>query len=298
MPPAAPPFNTPSGNDQPLGTPYTPPTPPPVNPIPTPPANTPIPPASVVTPKATPGTTAPYPWTPAVAENTNPENDEVKTSPFSGLLWALVLGIVNWLVVPAGIVLVLHLFVFQAFHVVGYSMVPTLDQSDYLIVSKVDASLSRFGKFIGKSGEYIPQRGEIIVFHYPRDPNLVFVKRVIAVPGERVVVKSGKVTVYNDKHPQGFSPDTNHPVSDPVTLGDVDETVPEGKVFVMGDNRSPNGSFDSRDWGSLPSHDIIGKAVLRLLPLNKFKIIEHAEPARIEIPTHLLSFPIERSKSL
>jgi signal peptidase I len=185
------------------------------------------------------------------------------------------MGLVNWLIVPAAIVLILHLFVFQAFHVVGSSMVPTLDQSDYLIVSKINASLARFSKLAGKPGDYIPSRGEIIVFHYPKDPNLVFVKRVIGVPGDRVVVSGGKVTVYSPKNPNGLNPDQNYQVADPVTLGQIDLVVQPGKVFVMGDNRTPNGSFDSRDWGELPSKDIIGKAVLRLLPLNKFKIITH-----------------------
>lgn len=174
------------------------------------------------------------------------------------------------MVVPAGIVLVLHFFVFQAFHVVGYSMTPTLDQADYLIIDKLDASLTRAAKLIGKSGNYYPKRGEIIVFHYPKDPSLIFVKRTIALPGDHIIVKDGKVTLINKDHPQGINPDATHLVADPVTLGDVDEVVPDGNIFVMGDNRTPNGSFDSRDWGDLPTNLIIGKAVLRLLPLNRF----------------------------
>lgn len=189
------------------------------------------------------------------------------------IIWALVSGIFNWLIVPFAIVLVLHFFVFQAFHVVGHSMIPTLQQSDYLIISKVDASLARLSRVWGKSGNYVPNRGEIIVFRYPGNPQQIFVKRVVGLPGDRVNVKGGKVTVFNSTHPDGLSPDATHQVSDPISLGDVDETVQAGKVFVMGDNRSPGGSFDSRDWGELPSDNIIGKALLRLLPFDKFKVL-------------------------
>ncbi len=170
----------------------------------------------------------------------------------------------SWIIIPILIVLVLHNFVFQAFHVVGTSMVPTLHDSDYLIVSKVGSTVGHFQK----GGQYIPHRDDIIVFHYPKDPSLVFIKRVIGLPGERVVVKDGTVTVYNSTHPAGFDADASINLDAPPTLGQFDDTVPAGQVFVLGDNRTPNGSFDSRDWGFLPASDIIGRAVFRLLPLN------------------------------
>lgn len=241
----------------------------PVAPVTAPPTP---PPAGVAPTAAVPVT----PITPAPPEGADAEADQETPETFGqkafGFFTTGMVGIFNWLIVPAAIVLVLHFFVFQAFHVVGYSMIPTLDQSDYLIISKLDATLARAGKLVGQSGYYIPKRGEIIVFHYPKDPTLVFVKRVVGLPGEHVTVKAGKVTVYNSEHPNGFDPDTTHQVADPVTLGDIDEVVPKGNLFVLGDNRTPNGSFDSRDWGDLPSDMIIGKSVLRLLPLNKLRI--------------------------
>jgi signal peptidase I len=209
----------------------------------------------------------------APAETETTDDTPSSAGQITSFLGAAAAGIFNWVIVPAGIVLILHFFVFQAFHVVGYSMVPTLDQADYLIIDKLDASLTRAAKIIGQSGNYYPKRGEIIVFHYPKDPSLVFVKRTIALPGDHVLVKNGKVTIINKDHPQGYNPDTTHLIADPVTLGDVDETVPQGNVFVLGDNRTPNGSFDSRDWGDLPANMIIGKAVLRLLPLNRFHVM-------------------------
>lgn len=206
---------------------------------------------------------------PAEYKETLPE--ESGTSEGSSILTiagAILHVILNWFVIPISIVLVLHNFVFQAFHVFGHSMVPTLDERDYLIVSKLDASFARL-----QGRPYIPKRGEIVVFKFPRADNNVFVKRVIGVPGDRVVVKEGKITVFNDTHPGGFQPDLKYLPADTVSEGDLETVVEPGTVFFVGDNRTPNGSYDSRSFGALESRYIIGKAVLRLLPLDKFRII-------------------------
>ena len=150
-------------------------------------------------------------------------------------------------------------------------MVPTLQEADYLIISKVDATLQRARLSGVKDGDYIPKRGEVIVFKYPQNQELVFVKRVIATPGERVTIHNGKVLVYNRTAPEGFNPDKNLGLGDIYTMGEVDETVPKGSVFVLGDNRSLNGSFDSREWGFLGSQYILGKTVMRLLPIDKLR---------------------------
>jgi len=201
-------------------------------------------------------------------ELTAPEPEEQQN-------WAktIIFGIINWAVIPLAIVFILHNFVFQAFHVIGSSMVPTLHDTDYLIVSKVGSTESEIGRAFGKSDLYIPKRGEIIVFHYPKDPSLVFIKRVIGLPGERVVVSNGTVTIYNQQFPNGFNPDLNSDRTQYPTLGDIDEVIPNDSVFVLGDNRTPNGSYDSRDWGTLPSSYIIGHAVIRLLPVDKAGIL-------------------------
>jgi len=176
-------------------------------------------------------------------------------------------GSVNWVAAPLLIVFILHNFVFQAYHVDGSSMAPTLHTADYMIVSKVDNTIAML---TGK--DYVPRRHQVVVFAYPKDPSLIFIKRVTAIPGERVVVKDGTITIYNAENPNGFSPDDDSFVrAATFTEGDVDEVVPEGSVFVVGDNRLPSGSFDSREWGMLPSNDIIGNAVIRLLPLDGFR---------------------------
>jgi len=165
--------------------------------------------------------------------------------------------------------LVLILFVIQSYEVDGPSMQETLQDNDLLIVSKIPKTWSRI-----TGDPYIPERGEIIIFS--KNESLSFngqsrqlVKRVIARPGERIVVKDGAVTVYNQQKPNGFNPDANPEYSDTIsnTSGNVDITVPENQVFVMGDNR--NNSLDSRSFGPVQTDDIVGKLSIRLFPLNK-----------------------------
>lgn len=182
-------------------------------------------------------------------------------------------AIFSWILFPIAVVLILHNFVFQAYHVIGTSMVPNLHDADYLIISKLGYTQSLIERTLGQNKVYIPTRGQIIVFKFPKDTSRVFVKRVVGLPGDRVVVKNGSVTIFNTANPGGINPDAKFESKDTTTLIDTDEIVQPANVFVMGDNRSPNGSYDSREWGELPSSYIIGDAVLRLLPLDQVKTL-------------------------
>jgi signal peptidase I len=206
-----------------------------------------------------------------------PAGDNNTDSALSGIAsgFGAVLGaIFSWIIFPIAVVLILHNFVFQAYHVLGTSMQPTLHNADYLIVSKVGYTEALIGRDVfHQNDSYLPARGEIIVFHYPKDPTKIFVKRVIGLPGDHIVIKNGNVTVYNKEHPGGYNPDAGFEPAGTQTLIDTDEVVQPDNLFVMGDNRTPGGSFDSREWGELPSSYIIGNAVLRLLPLDQVKIL-------------------------
>ena len=207
-----------------------------------------------------------------------------QSASFADTLKTIFWGFINWVAAPLLIVFILHNFVFQAYHVDGSSMTPTLHTADYMIVSKVENTIA---KLTGKP--YIPRRHQVVVFNYPQDPSLIFIKRVTALPGERVVVKNGTITVYNTEHPEGFSPDDDSfERAASYTEGDVDEVVPEGHVFVVGDNRLPSGSFDSREWGMLPSKDIIGNSVIRLLPLDGLRFFNRVTSPILEV-THGLN---------
>lgn len=250
----------------------TPASPPPVSPQPTSVADvtrTPHVPTPPVAPSPVAAVTPmlpPQPEQPEMPVNPYQEQAE-RSASIADTMKTVFWGFINWVAAPLLIVFILHNFVFQAYHVDGGSMTPTLATADYMIVSKVQNSLSRIQ---GKS--YIPKRHQIVVFNYPKDTSLIFIKRVIGLPGERIVVKGGKITIYNTGHPEGFSPDDgSFERASSYTEGDIDEVVPDGSIFVVGDNRQPGGSFDSREWGMLPSSDIIGDAVVRLLPLDGFR---------------------------
>lgn len=168
----------------------------------------------------------------------------------------------------------LNNFVFQSFNVEGPSMETTMYTGDRLIVNRLPVTLSQL-----QNKQYVPERGEIIVFKNPNynaslGKDEYIVKRVIAFAGERVTVKDGVVTVYNNEHPEGFNPDTTVNNNEPgqPTSGDVDVTVAAGTIFVMGDHREGSYSCDSRNcMGTIPLFDIVGPVSLRIWPLNKLR---------------------------
>lgn len=238
--------------------------------------NSPLPGAAAASPPA--ASPAPAPRANPIGEPDEPNNaaEPNTRSTLSSIargFSTIFSALFSWVIFPVAIVLLLHNFVFQAYHVVGTSMVPTLNDTDYLIISKLGYTQSLIERTFGQDKKYIPPRGQIVVFKFPKDTSRVFVKRVIGLPGDRVVIKNGTVTIYNKEHPKGFSPDADYESKNATTLIDTDEVIQEGNVFVMGDNRAPNGSYDSREWGELPSSYIIGNAVLRLLPLDQVKVL-------------------------
>lgn len=165
--------------------------------------------------------------------------------------------------------IILIVFVFQSYLVDGQSMETTLHNGDRLVVWKVPRTWARITRH-----DYIPKRGDVVVFTEPhldqfgQSPDKQLIKRVIGLPGERVVVKDGMVTVYNSQYPAGFDPDRTLPYGTVIgtTANDVDVVVPEGSVFVLGDNRG--NSLDSRFFGPVETKDIVGKLVLRVFPFS------------------------------
>ena len=164
---------------------------------------------------------------------------------------------------------ILVFFVFQSYQVDGASMNPTLDNNDRLIVWKLPKTWSAI-----TGHAYIPDRGDIIVFQEPELENKQLIKRVIALPGDHLVIRNNVITIYNAAHPNGYDPDYSLPYGKtfpiPQTTGNVDTIIGAGQVFVCGDNR-PN-SLDSRWFGTVYAKDIVGKLIIRLIPVGKAKI--------------------------
>jgi signal peptidase I len=183
-----------------------------------------------------------------------------------------VLGLIVFVVCVAVGTIFINTFIFRTFSVVGPSMETTMYTGDRLIVNRLPVTAAQV-----QNKEYIPQRGQVIVFKNPNytvgSPDEYIVKRVIAFPGERVVVKDGKITVYNAGNPTGFNPDdANHGEPGQPTSGAVDETVPDGTLFVAGDHREGNFSLDSRSGlGTIPYYDVVGPVGLRIWPFDKFR---------------------------
>lgn len=163
-------------------------------------------------------------------------------------------------------------FVFRSFNVVGPSMEDTMVTGDRLIVNRLPATWASI-----RNENYVPDRGQVIVFKNPRYQagmgDEYIVKRVIAFGGERVTLSDGQYIVYNDEFPEGFDPDQvadGEPKSP--TSGEVDMEVPRGELFVSGDNREGNVSFDSRNgMGTIPLYDVVGPVSLRIFPITDMR---------------------------
>lgn len=158
--------------------------------------------------------------------------------------------IIRFALLAIAIVIPLRIFIAQPFVVSGESMYPTFENKDYLIVDQVTYKFQD------------PERGDVIIFRYPKDPSRFFIKRIIALPGETIEFNKSDVIIKNHESPEGFVLDEPYvrehiPGLEPITL-DGDE------YYVMGDNRRE--SSDSRIWGPLPKNFLVGRALLRLFP--------------------------------
>ncbi|HEX8993824.1 MAG TPA: signal peptidase I [Candidatus Paceibacterota bacterium] len=171
-------------------------------------------------------------------------NEERKENFFVELL--------KFILIALAIVIPVRLFIAQPFIVSGASMEPTFHTGEYLIIDELSY---RFHE---------PQRDDVIIFRYPRNPSEFFIKRVIGLPGETVHISNDSVSITEQNG-------TTTVLSEPylVNRGNgADQTVTLGsdQYFVMGDNRPD--SSDSRYWGPVPASDLIGHVMLRLLPVS------------------------------
>ena len=171
--------------------------------------------------------------------------------------------ITEWLfiiVIALAIAIPIRLFIAEPFVVDGSSMSPTFETRHFLIIDRLTFDFRN------------PKRDEVIVFRYPNNTKLYFIKRVIGLPGEKITITDGEVTVSNNdasttgKHllePYVKTSQKSHE-NTAFTLG-------KDQYFVMGDNRKD--SSDSRAWGPVNEKLIIGRPIIRLLPLNKISIL-------------------------
>jgi signal peptidase I len=167
-----------------------------------------------------------------------------------------------------GLAIVLYLiisFAVQAVHVEGLSMYATLDDNDYLIANKIDYRL------------HAPQRGDIIILRPPSDNSKDFIKRVIALPGEKLLIRDSNVYINGHKLDEPYLPEFWNQLNNWTGNGGPEGTVmPPNQYFVMGDNR--NRSQDSRIFGPIGRDRIDGRAWFRIWPLAHFGDIYGQKP--------------------
>src|SRR3989339_287756 len=183
-------------------------------------------------------------------ENTN---DEVYEKGFLGKAALFFLELIKIAVLAGITIFVIRYFLFKPFYVKGQSMEPNFYESDYLIIDEITY---RFR---------IPERGEVIVLKSPVSTHY-YLKRIIAIPGERIKIENGKVIIYNDTNPKGLILDESY-LNGMDTSGSLSLTLGDDQYFVLGDNRGA--SFDSRRFGAISREDIVGKVWLRGWPLDR-----------------------------
>ena len=153
------------------------------------------------------------------------------------------------------IAVVLIVFIYQPVKVEGTSMMPTLSDQERIFINK----------FIYRFGLGAIERGDTVVFWYPQDPSKSYIKRVIALPGDRIRIEDGQVYVNGNALAEDYVPPENRDMNS--WRDGAEQTVPLDRYFVMGDHR--NSSSDSRSWGYVPRANIYGKAEFIYWPLNQ-----------------------------
>ncbi len=168
--------------------------------------------------------------------------------------------IITFVVLAIVIVIPIRLFVAQPFVVEGDSMHPTFESGDYLIVDQLSYRLAD------------PKRGDVVVFRYPNNPSVFYIKRIIGLPGETVHIDRGATTITKTDGTE-ITLDESYVVAEDATYTRELPLGPD-QFFVMGDNRPR--SSDSRTWGALPREDLMGRAYIRLLPAGSFGVLPGA----------------------
>ncbi|MCP4140793.1 MAG: signal peptidase I [Chloroflexi bacterium] len=179
---------------------------------------------------------------------------EVATVPVEkkGSIWRFLLDLVETLVLSVVLFLGINAVTARVM-VEGFSMRPTLENGEYVLVNRMSYRSE------------LPNYGDVVVFHFPIDPDQDFIKRVIGLPGDKIEIHDEQVSV------NGRVLSEVYIAAAPQYAGSWQ--VPEAQIFVLGDNR--NNSSDSHSWGPVPVDNLIGKAIFAYWPPPEWKVLEH-----------------------
>lgn len=185
------------------------------------------------------------------------DETEMKRQREDSSTWRSIREWIQVIVIALVISLPIRFFIAEPFLVHGASMDPTFATGQFLIVDRLSY---RFES---------PKRGDVIVFEYPHNPKVYYIKRIIGLPGEKIAIKNGEVYINGTKDP---SQHINEPyVEDSRKSHDTLEvTLGDTEYFVMGDNRIE--SSDSRSWGPVDKNFIVGRPFIRIFPIDTLSI--------------------------
>ena len=176
-------------------------------------------------------------------------------------IWFFFLDFIETIVIALAIFVVIYRFLFQPHQVSGSSMYDNFYDGEYLLTNKIVYEFND------------PQVSDVVVFKAPKNENYDYIKRVIALPGDRAMIKGGKVYINGELFdesgyldPDIFTESGNY-MREGITIN-----IPQDSYLVFGDNRGA--SSDSRDWGTVPRKNIVGKAWVKYWPLNRIGFIE------------------------
>jgi len=173
----------------------------------------------------------------------------------------MALELVQVLAVSLAIIIPVRWFLIQPFYVQGASMEPNFFDHEYLIIDELSYRIGN------------PERGDVVVFHYPNDTKQFFIKRVIGLPGETVEIADGKVKIYNDQHPNGVVLDESAYLDQDFTAASQTVTLKADEFYLLGDNRSS--SLDSRFFGPVKRSFVVGRVWVRGYPVDRWKHFDH-----------------------
>lgn len=179
---------------------------------------------------------------------------ERQTKKERGFFWEAI----RFALVAFLIVMPFRLWIAQPFIVRGASMDPSFTDGEYLIVDELSYHLRP------------PERGEVVIFRYPIDPKTFFIKRIIGLSGETIIIQGGKVSI-QDADGAAFLLQEAYLPKSTETMPDMHKKLGPDEYFVMGDNRLQ--SLDSRSWGTLSRKLITGRTLIRLWPPARAKVL-------------------------
>jgi len=185
------------------------------------------------------------------------EKNEITLTPQSGVKLFLI-EFFKLAIFAIITIFLVRYFLFKPFYVRGASMEPNFFDKEYLIIDEITYRLRA------------PERGEIIVFHYPKNESEYFIKRIIGLPGEKVKVQDGNVIIYNQENPEGLVLQESYLPAGLKNQPNVTHNLSSAQYFVMGDNR--NNSFDSRFFGPIDQKEFVGRVWLRGWPFYRVKL--------------------------